>query len=597
MSTQVEPPPATSFSILRRLVFDHGRRYGVAYLAALAFMGVGSAATALVAYLLKPVLNHMVEPDGLRNMRVLSGAVAALFAIRGLSSYFSQVLLARTGARIVASMQLRLFDRLLDQDMAYLRDAHSSTMLARLAVAAGGVRDTLQVLALSIGRDAATLFCLIVVMFVQDTALALIAVSIMPIAGYGLGQLVGAVRRLARRSFDGSARVIQTLQETLLGISVVKSFNLEEEMRTRMSRSVFEVARAADRAAVRMALASPLADFLAGVAIAIILFYGSWRVTVASADAGAFFSFVVAMLMAYEPGKRLARVHLEMQTGLANARAIYEVLDQPAAETPAPGLPELKVEAGRIAYEGISFAYRPGETALDSVDLAFESGRTTALVGHSGAGKSTIIALLLRFYEPSSGRILVDGQEIAAVSLRSLRENIAYVPQDVFLFRGSIRDNIALGRIGASDEEVMLAARRALVDDFVRGFRDGYETDVGELGANLSGGQKQRVSIARALLKDAPVLVLDEPTASLDSESEREVKKALDVLRSGRTTIVIAHRLQTILSADSICVVDHGHVVAQGRHAELYATNAGYRAFFEGQFGEEAPAIRASGAK
>ncbi len=558
-------------------------------------MAVGSAATALVAYLLKPVLNHMVEPDGLRNMRVLSGAVAALFAVRGLSAYFSQVLLARAGARIVASVQLRLFDRLLDQDIAYLRDGPSSAMLARLAIAAGGVRDTLQVLALSVGRDAATLFCLIVVMFVQDTALALIAISIMPIAGYGLSQLVGAVRKLARRSFDGSARVIQTLQETLLGITIVKSFNLEDEMRARMERSVFEVARAADRAAVRMAMASPIADFLAGLAIATVLFYGSWRVTVASADAGAFFSFVVAMLMAYEPGKRLARVHLEMQTGISNVRTTYEVLDLQGVEARRAGRPALVVGAGGVVCERVSFAYRPGEPALENLDLAFDPGRTTALVGHSGAGKSTIVALLQRFYEPSSGRILIDGQDIAAVDLRSLRENIAYVPQDVFLFRGSIRDNIALGRIGASDDEIRLASRRAFVDDFVDSFRDGYDTNVGELGANLSGGQKQRISIARAMLKDAPILVLDEPTAALDPESEREVKKALDVLRAGRTTIVIAHRLQTILAADSICVIDRGRVVAQGRHPELLARDRAYRAFFEAQFADDAEPAKASG--
>ncbi|MDE2361809.1 MAG: ABC transporter ATP-binding protein [Hyphomicrobiales bacterium] len=593
MSAKVEPSPATSFSLLRRLLLEHGRRYGVAYFAALLFMGVGSAATALVAWLLKPALNHMVEPDGLRAMRVLSFAVAALFAIRGLASYFSQVLLARTGAHIVADLQSRLYDRLLDQDMAYLRAAHSGDMLARLSLAANSVRDALQVLTLSIGRDAATLFCLVVVMFVQDTALALIAVSIMPVAGYGLSTLVAAVRRLARSSFDGSARVIQTLQETLLGISVVKSFNLEDEMRARMSRAIAEVSRAANRAAVRMALASPLADLLAGVAIAIILFYGAWRVTNASADAGAFFSFVVAMLMTYEPGKRLARAHLEMQSGLAGARLIYDVLDRPPAEAPAAGPPRLEVAAGRIVFERVAFAYRPDEPALDMIDLVFEPGRTTALVGHSGAGKSTIVALLNRFYTPASGRILIDGQDISCVALQSLRQNIAYVPQDVFLFRGSIRDNIALGKIGAGDDEIMHAARNALVEDFVRAFRRGLETEVGETGANLSGGQRQRVAIARAMLKDAPILVLDEPTASLDSDSEREVKRALDRLRASRTTIVIAHRLQTILSADVIVVVDHGRVVAQGRHADLISRAGVYRDFFEVQFGqndEQAPA-------
>ncbi len=584
LSDQESARPATSFSILRRLLAEHGRRYGVAYLAALVSMGVGSAATALVAYLLKPVLNQMVDPDGLRTMRVLSLAVAALFAVRGLSSYFSQVLLARAGARIVADLQMRVFDRLLDQDMAFLRDSHSSDMLARVAIAAGGVRDTLQVLALSVGRDAATLVCLVVVMFVQDATLALIAVAAMPIAGFGLSQLVGAVRRLSRRSFDGSARVLQTVQETLQGIGVVKSFTLEDEMRARMGASVDEVARAADRAAVRMAMASPIADFIAGIAIAIILFYGSWRVTAAGADAGAFFSFVVAMLMAYDPGKKLARVHLEMQAGLDKARALYEILDEPGVEAPRAGHPALRVGPGRIEYMDVDFAYRPGEPALDQLSLAFEPGRTTALVGVSGAGKSTIVALLLRFYKPSSGAIFIDAQDIAGVELRSLRRNIAYVPQDVFLFSGSIRDNIALGRPGARAEEIELAAHRANADEFIRAFRDGYDTDVGELGQKLSGGQKQRIAIARAMLKDAPILVLDEPTAALDSESEREVRKALDELRSGRTTIVIAHRLQTILSADSICVIDKGRMIARGAHADLLASEPSYRAFVEAQF-------------
>ncbi|MCB1533931.1 MAG: ABC transporter ATP-binding protein, partial [Rhodoblastus sp.] len=410
----------------------------------------------------------------------------------------------------------------------------------------------------------------------------------MPLAGFGLSRLVSAVRKLSRRSFDGSARVMQTLQETLQGIGVVKAFNLENEMRARMGASVDDVARAADRAAVRMALASPIADLIAGVAIAIILFYGAWRVTVASADAGAFFSFVVAMLMAYEPGKRLARVHLEMQAGLDQARMIYEILDTPATEAPRSGQPALRVGAGRIEYMDVGFSYRPGETALDDLGLVFAPGETTALVGVSGAGKSTIVALLLRFYKPQAGAIFIDAQDIAGVELRSLRENIAYVPQDVFLFRGTIRDNIALGRIGARRDEIELAARRANADEFIRDFRDGYDTEVGELGQNLSGGQKQRIAIARAMLKDAPILVLDEPTAALDSESEREVRKALDELRAGRTTIVIAHRLQTILSADSICLIEHGRLVTKGSHAELLAKEPAYRALVEAQFaGEE----------
>ena len=576
---------ATGFATLRRLLKDYGRRHGFAYLAALVFLGLGSAATALVAYLLKPVLNHMVEPDGLRSVRVLSVAVACLFGVRAFSSYFSQVILARAGARIVADAQLRLFDHMMDQDLAFLRDRHSSEYLARLAGAANGARDALQTIALSIGRDAITLLCLALVMFVQDVALALIALALMPVAGFWLGQLVRTVRQLTRRSFDGSARVLRAMQETLTGVRVVKSFTLEDEMRARAEQASFEVERAANRAAARRALASPLADLTAGLGIAFILFYGAWRVSVAGADPGAFFSFVVAMVMAYEPGKKIARAHLELQAALANARAIYEVLDAPAAESPRPGAPALQVGEGRIAFEGVRFSYRAEEHALDDLDVVFEPARTTALVGPSGAGKSTVVNLLQRFYAPQAGRILVDGQDISGVDLRSLRRAIAYVPQDVFLFDGAIGENIRLGRLDASDEDVVNAARRAHADGFIRALGDGYDTQVGEMGENLSGGQKARIAIARALLKDAPILVLDEPTAALDSESEREVQTALEELRRGRTTLVIAHRMQTILAADWICVIEGGRLATQGRHEDLIARSGLYKAFVDAQFG------------
>ena len=585
LSAREDHGQATGFATLRRLLKDYGRRHAFAYLAALIFMAFGSAATALVAYLLKPVLNHMVEPDGLRNVRVLSVAVAFLFAIRALSSYFSQVLLARTGARIVADAQTRLFDRLIDQDLHFLGQVHSSEYLARLSLAANGARDALQALALSFGRDGVTLLCLALVMFVQDVALALIALTLMPVAGFWLSQLVRKVRLLSRRSFDGSARVLRAMQETLAGMRIVKSFTLEEEMRARAHRAIYEVERAANRAAGRMALASPLADLVAGCAIGFILFYGSWRVSVAGADAGAFFSFVVAMLMAYEPGKKLARAHLEIQAALANARALYEVLDAPAPEAPRVNAPALAVGEGRIVFERVGFSYRAGELALDELDLAFAPARATALVGPSGAGKSTIVNLLQGFYTPQTGRILIDGQDISGVDLRGLRRAIAYVPQDVFLFDGTIGENIRLGRMDASDADVADAARRANADGFIRAFRSGYDTQVGEFGHHLSGGQKARVAIARALLKDAPILVLDEPTAALDSESEREVQIALEELRKGRTTLVIAHRLQTILAADWICVIEGGRLATQGRHEDLMARSGLYKAFVQAQFG------------
>jgi ATP-binding cassette subfamily B protein len=345
-----------------------------------------------------------------------------------------------------------------------------------------------------------------------------------------------------------------------------------------------------------MAVSSPISDAVAGIAIGAVIFYGSWRVTIAGADPGSFFSFVAALLLAYEPGKKLARLHLDIQHGLTGARMIYEVLDRPAVEVARPDLPKIDVRAGRIVFEKVRFGYRPNEYVLDGLDLVAEPDATTALVGPSGGGKSTIIALIQRFYAPDDGRITIDGQDICEVDLASLRDRIAFVSQDVFLFRGTIRDNIALGAPNASQAEITEAARMANAHDFITGFKTGYETNVGEQGAQLSGGQRQRIAIARAFLKNAPIILLDEPTAALDSESEREVQKALDSLRKGRTTLVVAHRLQTIVNSDRICVIENGRAVETGTHEELLAAAGTYHAFFAAQFGEGATPLRIASA-
>jgi ATP-binding cassette subfamily B protein len=501
-------------------------------------------------------------------------------------------MLSRTGNRIVAGVQRRLYEHLLRQDMSFFQDRHSTEFMTRLSIAAGGVRDTLQTLITSAGRDILTLVGLIIVMIIQDPIMALIALSIMPVGGFLLSKLIQRVRKSARRSYDGSARILETMQETMQGIRIVKSFNLEGIMRGRMSSAVREVEKSVNRMASGQAVSSPISDTVAGIAIGAVIFYGSWRVTIAGADPGSFFSFVAALLMAYEPGKKLARMHLDLQSGLTGARMIYEVLDTPAQEEQREGLPKLNVGEGRIAFENIRFGYRPDEYVLDGIDLVAEPNATTALVGPSGGGKSTIIALIQRFYSPASGKIVIDGQNISDVDLVSLRDRIAFVSQDVFLFRGTIRENIALGKPGATDAEIEQAARMANAHDFIVGFKTGYETGVGEQGAQLSGGQRQRIAIARAFLKNAPIILLDEPTAALDSESEREVQKALDSLRQGRTTLVVAHRLQTIVNSDRICVIENGKAVETGTHEQLIAARGTYHAFFATQFGEGATPLR-----
>jgi ATP-binding cassette subfamily B protein len=429
---------------------------------------------------------------------------------------------------------------------------------------------------------------LICVMLLRDPLLAVLSLCVLPLAALFLSRVIQRVRAFARRSFDGAASIMQTMSETVLGMRIVKAFNLEDVMRRRMGAAIKEVEKSANRMAAGGAMATMMADALAGLAIGFAIYYGSWRVSVQHADVGSFVSFLAALLMAYEPIKRLGRLNVDIQNGLVGARLIYEVLDAPMAEGPQPSLPKIKIGAGRLVIDRARFAFRPGEWVIDGLDLVAEPNMTTALVGPSGGGKSTILGLIQRFYAAEGGKVTIDGQDIASVDLASLRDKIAFVSQDVFLFRGSIRDNIALGRPGANENEIIDAARKAHAHDFISQFSARYDTNVGEHGAQLSGGQRQRIAIARAILKDAPILLLDEPTAALDSESEREVQKALEDLRVGRTTLVVAHRLQTIVGADRVFVIEAGRAVETGVHRELIARRGAYYTFFAAQFGATA---------
>src|ERR1043166_6552692 len=321
-------------------------------------------------------------------------------------------------------------------------------------------------------------------------------------------------------------------------------------------------------------------ETLGGFAIAAAIVYGGYRVIQLGSTPGEFFSFLAAFLLANEPAKRLARLNLEVNSNLVGVRVLFEIIDSPASEPADDDKLPLKVTDARVEFNGVDFAYRPGEPVLRSMSFVAESGKVTALVGASGGGKSTVLNLILRLYEANGGTVVIDGQDIAAASRRSLRQQTAYVGQDVFLFRGSIRDNIGYGRPDASESEIVAAARAAHAHDFIMGFPQGYDTPVGEHGLQLSGGQRQRVAIARALIKDAPIILLDEATASLDSESEHHVQEAIAELCKGRTTLVIAHRLSTIVHSDKILVVENGAVVESGRHDELLRRGGRYAAFY-----------------
>ena len=576
---------AENGALLWRLVRDYGYERRWAYALSgllLAFIG---ASNALVAWLIKPVLNGMVSAERFGQTRWFAFAAFGLFALRGTATFGSMITLSRIGNGIVAAAQNRVYGHLLRQGVGYFQDRHSSEFVARVTLAANGVRDALQLVVQGFARDVLSVAGCIAVMLYQDPVMALGALGGLPVAALLVGRIIKKVGLSARRSYDGSTQIMQAMGETVNGFRIVKAFTLEAEMRIRMAAAIRTVERAANRMSAGAGLAVAFADSLAGLVIGFAIFYAQWRVSVLHAEPGSFASFLAALLLAYEPAKRLGKFPVDIQNGLVGAKLIYEVLDAPEAEGEKAGLPALSVSKGRVEIAGARFAYRAPEYAVDGLDFIAEPNATTALVGPSGGGKSTILSLIQRFYELEKGVVRIDGQDVADVSLASLRDKIAFVSQDAFLFRGSIRDNIRLGKLDATDAEIEHAARMAHAHDFIGQFSGGYETDVGERGAQLSGGQRQRIAIARAMLKDTPILLLDEPTAALDSESEREVQKALDEVRVGRTTIVVAHRLQTIVGADRIWVIEGGRAVENGTHRELIARGGAYCAFFAAQFG------------
>jgi subfamily B ATP-binding cassette protein MsbA len=572
-----------AFPVLRRLVVEQGRAHFLGYALAFLFMAIVAGSQTYSAYLLKPIINGLTIERDFRGLRILAFTIAGLYLLKGFATYGQIVTLSRIGNRIIASVQERLFDRLMDQNVSFFHDRRSSEFMSRLTLAANGARDVLQALITSIGRDALTLIGLVAVMIIQDPVLTLIAIAGLPVAGVTLGKLIKRVRKYALRSFHGVTRILDIMLEAAQGVRIVKSFNLEAMMRDRMRGAVHAVERAANKIAAIQALANPLSDTLGGLAVAGVILYGGWHVIEGVQDPGAFFSFIGSLLLAYEPAKRLGRLNLEIQNGLIGVTLMYEVLDAESHEPQVAGLPKLSVGEGRVDLVDVSFAYPGRAEVLDHLSLSVEPGKTTALVGGSGGGKSTILNLILRFFDPGSGEIRIDGQTTRDVDIASLRAALGFVSQDVYLFRGSIRDNIALGKEGATEAEIVAAAKAAHAHDFITGFRIGYDTDVGELGTQLSGGQKQRIAIARAFLKNAPILLLDEPTAALDPESEREVQKALDALGRGRTTLVVAHRLQTVVQASRIFVIENGRVAEAGTHDELIAKQGVYYNYYARQ--------------
>jgi len=564
----------TVTGILKRIIAENGRDHLWGYVFAISCLVIIALSTAFTAWIMRAIIDEAFANRRADVVWIICLSIFIAFMLRGFASYGQGVALSRIGNDIVARYQRRIYSHLMTLSVGYFNESRSAHIAAQVSQNVTGIRDVLNLTITSTVRDLLTFVSLIGVMVVQDPLLSLAVFILAPPLLYALRYVSKRLRSATREAVDLNSHVLGAMQETIQGISIVKAFTMEEALENKVNKLIGAAEGRANRIARLSERTSPLTESFAGFAVASVLAYAAYRSIYQNVPPGAFFSFVTALLLAYDPARRLARLQVQMERAIVNARMIYELLDMEPRQRDLPDAKPLVVTEAKIEFRNVSFAYG-NESVLDGVTLTAEGGKTTALVGPSGAGKSTVISLIPRFYDPKEGQILIDGQDIAHITKRSLRQQLAYVSQQPYLFEGTIRDNIRYGRPEATDEDIEKAARLAYAHDFIVAQPQGYDTPVGENGVTLSGGQRQRLSIARALVRNAPILLLDEATSALDTESEAAVQKALDEAMTGRTVVVIAHRLSTVVRADKIVVMQQGRVVEEGNHETLAKVSDG----------------------
>jgi ATP-binding cassette subfamily B protein len=559
----------TVTSMLKRIIAENGREHVKGYAFAISCLVLVALSTAFTAWIMESVVNEAFANKRADLVLLICGSIFVAFLIRGFASYFEAVTLSKIGNNIVAVYQRRLYDHLMKLSVGFYNESRSAHLAAQISQNVNGIRDVMNLTITSTSRDLLTLIALIGVMISKDWILSLIVFFVAPPLLYALRYVSKRLRSATRESVEFNSHVVGAMQETIQGISIVKAFTMEQELSRKVDSIIGSAENRANRIARLSERTAPLTETFAGVAISSVLAYAAFRSIYNDVPPGAFFSFVTALLMAYDPARRLAKLQVNIERAVVNARMIYDLLDLQPMQREHPEAKDLVITSATVELRDVVFRYGPNEPVLRGVSITAEGGKTTALVGPSGAGKSTIIALIPRFYDPAEGTILIDGQDIAKVTKVSLRNHIAYVSQQPYLFEGTIRDNIRYGRPSATDADVEQAAKLAYAHDFILAQPMGYDTPVGENGVTLSGGQRQRLSIARALVRNAPILLLDEATSALDNESEAAVQKALETAMNGRTVLVVAHRLSTVVKADKIVVMAEGRVVEEGSHEEL----------------------------
>ena len=554
-------------------------------LAASAFSAVEGAMTAATAYLVKPAVEKIFEQKDTDMLVLIPMAVIAVFIVKGVAAYGSGYLLAHVGQNIIRHLRNRLYNHIQDLPLAFFQREKTGDLMSRITNDVALVSAMFTAAVTRSIRDGFSIIGLIAVTFFLIPKLAIFTFIVFPVAVYPLYYFGRRIRRVRRGVQEDWADINAFLHETFTGTKIVKAFGMEAHEKKRFAQKSHRIFRLEMKENKVREMSSPMMELLGGIGIGFIMWYGGRQVIAGTYSFGTFMSFLTAVGLMYQPLKKISRLNNAVQRGMAAIERIYEILEEKSdlieAESP------VKIQPGphRIAFENVSFKY-DRDRVLKNINLKAEVGEIIALVGVSGGGKTSLVNLIPRFYDPTEGRLLIDDIDIRRISIEALRSQIALVTQEPILFNDTVRNNIAYGMLAASEQEIEEAARAAYAYDFIKSFPNGFDTSIGELGGRLSGGQRQRICIARALLKDAPILILDEATSSLDSESEVLVQKALGNLMKGRTTFVIAHRLSTIGNADRIIVIVDGRIVEEGGHDDLLGLRQEYYKLYQMQFAD-----------
>lgn len=576
-----------------KLMLDVLRGRVRSFVPSLVWMAVGAVATALLAWLMRALVDLVFEDPDFAAVWGIAGAVLAIFLVRAAAVYFEQTGLGAIKARIVSDFQKRQFDALVHSPLK-LFDQRSAAKAAGFAQhCSRAAASAFMLVTTNLIKNVLTLAALATVMVMQAPTMSLVALVVAPIAFFAIRSMAGRIRRIARQEAELTAGATAAFTDALSGIATIKSFRLEPVMTTRIARVVDQLERRGNRLNRAVAMSGPIMEGLGGVAIALLLVYAGWEAMRFGRTPGEFAAFLTAFLLAYQPARRLAQFNLELSRQLVAVDALYRLIETADRESDVAGASSGTMpSAAAIEFRNVSFRYGRKLQGLRAVSFAIGAGGKVAIVGRSGSGKSTIARLLLRFAEPNSGTILIGGEDIAALPRHVVRDMVSYVGQEVSIFDGTIAENIGFGCAGASPADILAVAEAARVTEFAAALPDGLETKLASGAPTLSGGQRQRIAFARALLKNAPIMLFDEATSGLDSGTELELQEASALRNGGKTVIVISHRLSTIGACDTIIVLDKGEVAGIGGHDELLETCEAYRR----AFGPQSPSRKSADA-